>query len=79
MAAVDYLLNARASLDALAEMLNEAAENGTSDIPIPRQDVQAQWKRVQARRAAQARFSPIDEQHTRVHISAESGGAAPGA
>jgi hypothetical protein len=41
------------------------------DIPIPLRDVEEQWRRIQARRRAQVRLSPIDEQHTRVHVGAE--------
>lgn len=41
------------------------------DIPIPLRDVVVQWRRLQARRRAEVRFSPIDEQHTRAEVSAE--------
>jgi len=41
------------------------------DIPIPLQDVEAQWRRVQKARRAEVRLSVIDESHTRVHVSGE--------
>ena len=41
------------------------------DIPIPLQDVEAQWQRVKARRNAEVRFLPIDEQHSRVHVTGD--------
>jgi len=42
------------------------------DVPIPLQDVEAQWRRVQSRTRASVRLSPIDENHTRLHVSAEA-------
>ncbi|HJT62066.1 MAG TPA: hypothetical protein VJ797_10340 [Burkholderiales bacterium] len=41
----------------------------TFDIPIPVHDVQERWRQIQAHRRAQVRFSPIDENHTRVHVA----------
>ena len=42
----------------------------TFDIPIPIQDVQVRWREIQATRGAKVHFSPVDEQHTRVRVSA---------
>jgi hypothetical protein len=42
------------------------------DIPVPLQDVQAQWHRVQGQRRAQVRLAVIDEQHTRVHVTGDA-------
>jgi len=42
------------------------------DVPIPLQDLEAQWQRAQRRSRAEVRFSPIDEQHTRVHVSGDA-------
>lgn len=43
----------------------------TFDIPIPMQDVQVRWRQIQAGRRAKVHLSPVDEQHTRVRVSAD--------
>ena len=41
------------------------------DIPFPLNDVQERWRHIQASRRATVRFSPVDELHTRVHVTAD--------
>jgi hypothetical protein len=43
------------------------------ELAMPRQDVEGEWQRVQAKRRARVRFTQIDERNTRAHISGEAG------
>jgi len=42
------------------------------ELAIPKQDVEGEWRKIQAARRARVQLSVIDDTHTRAHISGDA-------